>query len=287
MLSCTSGTGWAIAVREPSTSQIILADKGSSSGLIWLPDPAEVIVGQHLVVSEGSGPFGVGLDLRLEASAAWHRVQMLLQDPADTVSRAVFFDFCCIQGDPIFGEYCDLLYDAAEGLVLPASVSGLDRHAFSYAALLLLEFPTSGKPPDRLGLTKAERPADALREARKESDKDWYAIPKCGTGHVGLEAFRLYFLAKFSRQLVPQSRPAYEAFLDRVFSCASALALPKRSARLDEHAFRYAALLCGEFDFEGARNAASGRHRKHTARDSLRLLAATPRSSLADCDMAL
>lgn len=294
---CTTDAIGSWGSTDTSIGQINFGDGKAS--VVWLPEPGEVTLAKHLVLGAGEGPFGVGLDLRGEATAAWERVQEIAlatsacerqdqdigdtaefvsrdQDIGDTVefvSRAVFFDFCCIHGDVAYGEYCDALFDATAGMSLPATVDGLSRHAFAYAALLLLEFPTNGNnPPDRLGMLISRRPHDAAEHVRLEADADWYLVPKSVDARVGLEGFRLYFLAKYSHQLVPQSRPAYETFLERLFSCACLLVVPKQRT-LNGHGFRYAALLCGEFDFEGARQAASGRRRRQAPRDVLRLLA--------------
>jgi hypothetical protein len=147
--------------------------------------------------------------------------------------------------------------------VLPAKQTELGRHCFGYAALLAGEFHfnNSNSPADRLCLmSSAERPVDdRVASARADLDIDWDAVSKDkNEQRVSLSQFCTYFLKKYESRLVPETKKHFETFLKSNFQSALAMMLPQKMKTLDEHCFRYAALIAGEFYFDAAKHAETG-----------------------------
>ena len=111
-------------------------------------------------------------------------------------------------------------------------------------------------PADALGLVNADSNSfERLSEMHKALDNDWEAVEKDETGRVTVEAFTKYFMAKYKDQVTEKNEESYQAFLEKDFSSALAMMLPREETNLGGHCFRYASILAGEFYFDGAKQA--------------------------------
>ncbi len=212
------------------------------------------------------------IDPREAVEEAWDIVhaELMSHAPDSTrIDREAFRSFCLQELLPkgmahstAYEKYIAALFDTATCLVLPAKQTELGRHCFGYAALLAGEFHfnNNNSPADRLCLlSSAERPDDRVASARADVDLDWGAVSKDkNEQRVSLSQFCTYFLKKYESRLVPETTKHFETFLKSNFQSALAMMLPHKTKTLDEHCFRYAALIAGEFYFDAAKHAETG-----------------------------
>merc|ERR1719464_380396 len=142
--------------------------------------------------------------------------------------------------------------------MLPRVQVDLGKHCFGYAHLLAGEFyngPAGGKgePKDLLGLrggTAGRHSALFLGRLREELDSDWEKIDKV-KGRVTQAAFVDYFARKYEESCPFDQQEAFKKFLAQDFLAASAMMKPRVTKTIGGHCFRYAAMMAGEFYFNG------------------------------------
>jgi len=230
------------------------------------------LFGKDDVASQVPRSLGAGSNFTMTFNAtkyvatAWEQVHASLPDPNARVPRDVFVQYC-IRTSPLsyknvelycsYLAYVNSLFDNATAMMLPAQKTDLGKHCFGYAVLMASEFYW-GQPADRLCLTGSERPQDQYAQIRSELDLDWSSVAKDSEGRVPFEAFRDYFVAKYSNLLIQETVPCYIAFLKKNFCACLSMMLPKLKDTLGGHCFRYGAMIAGEFYFDAASSAVIG-----------------------------
>merc|ERR1719456_863366 len=134
-------------------------------------------------------------------------------DPKARVHQEAFVKWCMSQApkDPekreAFQQYANILFDTGAAMMGPSRRTDLGKHCFGYASILATEFyGDADQPQDILGLARLERPDDELFLLRAEIDQDWDRVRKDAEGLVSRSAFKDYFLDKYAKELIPESR---------------------------------------------------------------------------------
>lgn len=146
-------------------------------------------------------------------------------------------------------QYCQSLFEAGTGMMLPRVKTDLGKHCFGYILLVAKEFYGADGPEDSLGFGTQSQASDLLIGVRDGASVDWVSVGKDGEGRVTNEAFKSYFIGLYKGRFAGKADESFVGYLQKVFDASLNMMLPAEKDTLGPHCFRYASLLVHEFYF--------------------------------------